>query len=586
MGGVDVMRCAAIGLLLSLACAGCVGAVGAETEAEAEAIVGGMPSTDDAVVAILGRRPGCTDLAHVACSGVVIAPRVVLTAAHCVLGFDGPTSLEVFFGPDASGPGTFVVVAAGVLDPDYSMITGDHDLALLALASDAPVTPLALADASVETLAAGAPLRAVGFGTTGGMLDDVGVRRSGTMTLGAIRPGAFDAAPGPGLSCRGDSGGPVLASVGGVEQIIGITASGDAVCAERATQVRIDAARTGFIQPTLDTFATLGPAWPDTAIALDDVGTASCAEDADCPALMTCDTSAMRCGLPSLGPASLLASCTTDASCGGDVCARVWPDGADACRCAHLAVAPPPPDPGMGSGGCSVSRGGPRRAGWLLVGCLVVAMILGSRGRLFGAAGAVLAALVAFALWPRDPAPAPVAEAPPEAPLDFGPIPELDPHAPAGHADSPPTSGTPPPTTTLDLTGLTIAEQAALIGDDDLSDGLDLPAPPPRADTPPVERPAEFVPATADVIAQREAGLHLLDTSIERLRAEADDLDHEGDHEGAARARVRADRMTALRARREEELETLRSGGALPTPAEQLPRVGPEQPDPAPPPQP
>lgn len=138
-------------------------------------------------------------------------------------------------------------------------------------------------------------------------------------------------------------------------------------------------------------------------------------------------------------------------------------------------------------------------------------------------------------------------------------------------SSAPPDAGRPAPTgpsgapiTAEDLVGLTVAEQAALLGDTDLSDGLDIP--PPLIGTEPSPPLPDRPAADPDyVLGQREAGLHLLDTTLERLSHDADERERDGDADGARRLRVRIERMTALRARRASELETLRAGGSLPS---------------------
>jgi hypothetical protein len=115
-----------------------------------------------------------------------------------------------------------------------------------------------------------------------------------------------------------------------------------------------------------------------------------------------------------------------------------------------------------------------------------------------------------------------------------------------------------------DLQGLTVAEQAALLGDTDLTDGFDLP-PPALPTGPPTQLPEAPVARPEYVIGQREAGLQLIDTTIERLSTEADELEQQGNADAARRVRARIERTRAVRARRETELETLRQGGALPS---------------------
>src|SRR3954447_21963744 len=84
---MKAMRC--IGLFVAgMGCAGIgCGQASAPASAvmeEADPIVGGSADTDDpSVVAVYGQQPGATS--GFLCTGSVIAPTVVLTAAHCVL---------------------------------------------------------------------------------------------------------------------------------------------------------------------------------------------------------------------------------------------------------------------------------------------------------------------------------------------------------------------------------------------------------------------------------------------------------------------------------------------------------------------
>jgi hypothetical protein len=179
---------------------------------------------------------------------------------------------------------------------------------------------------------------------------------------------------------------------------------------------------------------------------------------------------------------------------------------------------------------------------------------------------------IAFLLRPPShatPAPTTAVRQPIDAPPEPSAVaPSADPVAPSV---APGASTTPRPP--VDLTGLTIAEQAAAVGDDDLSDGVDLP-PPPITPGVPDMLPTQPEADPTRVLEQREAGLHLLDTTLERLGHEADDLERDGDSVGASRLRVRAARMTELRVRRAQELETLRAGGLLPTADPRIPGHG------------
>ncbi|MDQ3035468.1 MAG: trypsin-like serine protease, partial [Myxococcota bacterium] len=299
MGTLAVTTCAGLALALcsvAVAASGCA----AEVASSAEPIVAGEASADETVVAVVPRRVLCEETPTAVCSGVLIAPSIVLTAAHCIENARFRGDLEVFFGAVIGGEGTYVVVSAFEVDPAYDPTTGEHDLALMALADVAPVSPHVLTAGSIDEVAPGAALRVVGYGTSGPREDDGGERRSGAMTLTEVREASFDASPSPGLSCQGDSGGPVFADVGGSEVLVGMTVRGDSACRERAMHVRIDAVLETFIRPTTLELEALGPAWPTTAIALDDLASTDCASDDDCPALMRCGTDASgapRCAL-------------------------------------------------------------------------------------------------------------------------------------------------------------------------------------------------------------------------------------------------------------------------------------------------
>lgn len=370
--GTRVQRASFICALWLLAVPGCGPVVEPEPAPAtvAQRVVGGTDAPGDAaVVALVARRTRCTgEELTLLCSGALIAPDVVLTAAHClnVFGPEGP--YEVFFGAELlpEPRGRFVRVTRAVRHPDYVPQTHAHDAALLRLATPVPETPLRLAEPSGFTLAPGLAARVLGFGETKDALAPAGRRRQGMLTVTEVRPSAFLAGPAPAMSCVGDSGGPVLVSDGAGEVLAGITASGDVACRKEAFNVRVDALRDSFVRPFLEEPAVT----PAPTLAPEHLCRDTCAQDADCPSGLTCvslEGAPGRCLLPALQEGDYGAPCTEDAACGtGGLCARLEPEGAQACRCFTPCEAPAPAD----AGGCT-SASGPgllgllALAGWL-----------------------------------------------------------------------------------------------------------------------------------------------------------------------------------------------------------------------------
>ena len=333
--------------------------------AVAQRVVNGTDAPGDAaVVALVARRTRCTgDPLTLLCSGALIAPDVVLTAAHClnIFGPEGP--YEIFFGAQLlpEPQGRFVRAAGAVRHPDYEPQTHAFDVALLRLATPVDVPPLALPEASLS-LAQGTPARVLGFGDTKDVNAPAGRRRQGTLSVLEVSASAFRAGPAPGMSCVGDSGGPVLVNIGEREVLAGITVSGDVACRTEAVNVRVDVLRDAFLQPFLSEPYT--PAAP--TLAPGNLCREACTRDADCPSGLTCDFAedpSGRCLLPALQGGDYGASCLEDAACGaGGLCARLEPEGDGACRCFTPCGSPPPPD----AGGCA-SAPGPALLGLLML---------------------------------------------------------------------------------------------------------------------------------------------------------------------------------------------------------------------------
>ena len=169
------------------------------------------------------------------CSGALIAPDQVLTAAHCVL---ESTSYRVVGVDRAFRPRSVTAVAAA-LHPEFVPGTTPRtqpgvDLAILKLAEPfgADFTPLD--PRAAGTLGRGQPVALAGFGVsaerqnrTARVLRETRMVSLGTLEVAnrvavVVDERRLAESAGTG-ACRGDSGGPILAATSTGYQLYGIT---------------------------------------------------------------------------------------------------------------------------------------------------------------------------------------------------------------------------------------------------------------------------------------------------------------------------------------------------------------------------
>ncbi len=243
-------------LLALIACASLLAALPAGAGAAPRAhrsIVGGLPAnTAQWPFAVAIFRKG-----HMHCTGSVVSPTRVLTAGHCVDGFN-VANFQVIVGRPTlrdTSVGQTIGVVSGRVHPDFEQ-TGLHDVATLDLAQPVSVAPVALAtpDQSAATASPGAVLQVAGYGATnpfgthlsGFLKSTVEQVRADSRCLKAytrdlFAPESMICALGPKrkhggrfkihtTACSGDSGGPLVADVGGTPVEVGTVSYGGALC--------------------------------------------------------------------------------------------------------------------------------------------------------------------------------------------------------------------------------------------------------------------------------------------------------------------------------------------------------------------
>jgi hypothetical protein len=154
------------------------------------------------------------------CTGTVIAPRAILTAAHC---FSAATaSVRVFLG---SGPELTAASFAGF--PGYKEGDGTtRDVGVVLMGQDIGRTPVPLLLSRDARVGENAIL--VGWGK-GSITLPAATLRAGVTTITAVSSLVLQTSFSSEFSsvCQGDSGGPILLSEGGVWSIGGVISANE-----------------------------------------------------------------------------------------------------------------------------------------------------------------------------------------------------------------------------------------------------------------------------------------------------------------------------------------------------------------------
>ncbi len=254
---------------LSVVCVvatGCMGEISSSEQdvdhVDSPVINGTTDSGDPAVVMLRATQGGY-------CTGTLVAPSVVITAAHCV---DGITAKTVGFG--LNGQSTPAAVRAQIAHPRWNgnALEAGNDVAVLLLQYPvADVTPIPIST-DVSEARAGDAVRIVGYGNNRTAGTGFGTKRQASLRVvapnsddGDISQDKFvkvwDASTGT-QTCNGDSGGPVFFSAAdGREHVVGVTSFGYQGCEGGAFHTRV-AAYTDFLDDYVSIDVTPPPPPP------------------------------------------------------------------------------------------------------------------------------------------------------------------------------------------------------------------------------------------------------------------------------------------------------------------------------------
>jgi hypothetical protein len=193
------------------------------------------------------------------CSGTVVGVHTILTAAHCINGYEdeiakgqmtyllGPLITSPQYGPAAVSAGTY---PRGTDAIQYNPVTYEHDIGLLFTPAAIPTPPARLQQASMPPAWSDVINRHeiifVGFGfnkSNDGDLVGIGVKREASWNVNKADDWRFyfNSANSTGPNtCSGDSGGPAFYLDNQQNLLlVGITSVGDADCTSGA-DTRID----------------------------------------------------------------------------------------------------------------------------------------------------------------------------------------------------------------------------------------------------------------------------------------------------------------------------------------------------------
>jgi secreted trypsin-like serine protease len=246
-------------LVLGLALVALLAPAAQASQRASASIIGGEDATIESFPSLAFIEASTGPKSGFSCTGSVIAPRVILTAGHCVFELESgqmtpPADYAVatgFANLNDVTPDHVFAVSRALLFPDFdpSTVHGDAGLLILSTPTTAPPIPVASA-ADAALYAKGTPVQLVGWGLTDPDASDIPATLQTTNAV-VQEPsfckshvGGFYPFYSPGVQmcsstppahtsggCFGDSGGPMIAHrADGSAVEVGIVSAGHPLC--------------------------------------------------------------------------------------------------------------------------------------------------------------------------------------------------------------------------------------------------------------------------------------------------------------------------------------------------------------------